>query len=213
MRRNWTIEPESLEVRSLADGQPTIRGYAAVFNSLSQPLGDFRERIAPGAFADALLQGADIRALWNHNPDYPLGRTKNGTLRLTEDHRGLAVEIDPPDTSWGRDAVAAIRRGDVDGMSFAFQVQEQELGKDAQGGKVRTLRKVQLFEVSPVTFPAYPATEVGLRCVADGDMDDPDGQVADPVAEINARQAMDLLLVRKRRLHLLNVMTAHGQGD
>lgn len=153
-----------VEIREDDSGAPVIRGYAAVFDSLSNPINGFREKIAPGAFAGTIA--GDIRALWNHNTDYPLGRTTNGTLKLSEDNRGLAVEITPPDTSWGRDAVEAIKRGDVDGMSFAFTTIDDGWAKDDAGQVVRTLRAVQLYEVSPVTFPAYPATTVAVR--ADG---------------------------------------------
>lgn len=211
-KRTWTVTAEEIEVRSEQEGgKPTIQGYAVVFNSLSVPMRDkrgveFRERIAPGAFADHLLTNPDIRALWNHNPDMPLGRTKNGTLRIAEDHRGLRVQIDPPDTTWGRDAVEAIRAGVVDGMSFVFGIQKDEWTKDERGSNVRTLRKSTLHEVSPVTFPAYESTEVGVRSEADGDMPDvpaDDGQAP------NAGQADDVVLraqqERERRLRLLDI--------
>jgi HK97 family phage prohead protease len=203
--RTWTFRADALEVRALAEGEkPVIRGYAAVYNSFSENLGKFRERIAPGAFADALTGGADVRALWNHDTSKPLGRTKAGTLQLSEDALGLHVEIDPPDTSWGRDAVEAIKRGDVDGMSFAFQVREDEWSKDSQGGRVRTLLKVGLIEVSPVTFPAYPATQVGVRCVAAGDMPDVPDDGLEPVisaddAVVRGHQE------RERQLRLVNL--------
>jgi HK97 family phage prohead protease len=203
MKRTWTVAADEMEVREVPGEQPTIRGYAAVFNSFSQDLGKFKERIAPGAFTDATSEGSDVRALWNHDTSYPLGRTKNGTLRLAEDARGLRVEIDPPATSWGRDAVEAIKRGDVDGMSFAFQVREDNWGKDLDGSKVRTLLRVNLIEVSPVTFPAYLDTSVGVRCVAAGDMPDVPDDGLEPVisaddAVLRAQQE------RERRLRLVN---------
>src|SRR5262245_2558056 len=105
-----------------ADGErPLIVGYAAVFESLSEDLGGFRERIRPDAFTRSLQEGADVRALVDHDPSRVLGRNKAGTLRLRTDTRGLLVEIDPPNTTAGRDIVESIRRGDVDGMSFAFR--------------------------------------------------------------------------------------------
>lgn len=201
-KRTWTVAAEEMEVREVPGEQPTISGYAAIFNSFSQDLGKFRERIAPGAFSDATMEGSDVRALWNHDTSYPLGRTKNGTLRLAEDSRGLRVEIDPPQTSWGKDAVEAIKRGDVDGMSFAFQVKEDNWSKDIDGSKVRTLLRVNLIEVSPVTFPAYLDTSVGVRCVADGDMpnvpDDrlePESNTADVVLRAQNERARRLRLV------------------
>lgn len=140
---------------------PKIVGHAAVFNSLSEELFWFREKIEPGAFRKTIKE-ADVRALWNHDPNYVLGRTKSGTLKLAEDEKGLAVEIIPPDTQWARDLMESIRRGDVDQMSFGFQVIKEEWEGDVNN-PVRVLKEVKLFDVSPVTFPAYPATDVGIR--------------------------------------------------
>jgi HK97 family phage prohead protease len=152
-----------VSLRATGEGEKRmIEGYAAVFNSLSVVLYSmFRERIAPGAFAATL--GDDIRALWNHNTDFPLGRTKNRTLRLVEDDAGLKVAIEPPATQLARDFVTSIERGDVDQMSFAFNALDETWDELEDGTVVRTLLKVRLFEVSPVTFPAYPATSVGVR--------------------------------------------------
>jgi HK97 family phage prohead protease len=146
-----------LEVR--ADGQ-TVAGYAAVFNSETDIGGMFREKIAPGAFKPSL--NGDVRALWNHDSSNVIGRTKAGTLRLAEDNKGLAVEIDLPDTQVGRDLRENMRLGNVDGMSFGFRVTKQQW--DETGDiPVRTIEEVELFEVSAVTFPAYEATEIALR--------------------------------------------------
>ena len=143
------------------DERGKIVGHAAVFNELSEPLWGFRERILPGAFEDAIRQD-DVRALWNHDPNYVLGRNKAGTLRLAEDDRGLAVEIDPPDTQWARDLLVSIRRGDVNQMSFAFTVLDEEFTKEG-GENIRVLKKVRLHDVSVVTYPAYPQTDVQVR--------------------------------------------------
>lgn len=144
-----------------AAGSRRIVGHAAIFNSLSQDLGGFRERIVPGAFAEA-IRTDDVRALLNHDPNILLGRNRSGTLRMHEDSRGLAVEIDLPDTSFARDLLTLIERGDVSQMSFAFSVRPggQEWAKDDNGTPIRTLKNVRLFDVSPVTFPAYTATDV-----------------------------------------------------
>lgn len=144
------------------DGQTVLRGYAAVFNQLSDNLGGFRERIEPGAFAKT-LRVADIKALWNHNVDYVLGRNKVGTLRLWEDKRGLAFEIFPPPTQWARDAVASIERGDVNQMSFGFAPVRDRWEDEPPQGVIRTLLEVTLFDVSPATFAAYPQTSVAVR--------------------------------------------------
>jgi HK97 family phage prohead protease len=150
-----------VEMRVEDGDKPKIRGHAAVFDKLSVPLMGFREKVSPGAFSKSIKK-SDIRALWNHNPDYVLGRNKSGTLTLEEDNKGLAIEISPPDTQWARDLMETIRRGDVDQMSFAFQVAKDswdESGKES----VRTLEEVDLFDVSPVTYPAYPQTDVKVR--------------------------------------------------
>lgn len=153
-----------LEIEERADGteSPTITGYAAIFNKLSVDLGGFRERIAPGAFSRALEEGHDVRALVGHDPDKVLGRAKSGTLKMEQNTKGLKVRIKPPDTQAGRDIVTSIRRGDVSQMSFAFKTIEDAWNTE-DGGEIRTLKDVELFDVSPVTFPAYPDTTVAAR--------------------------------------------------
>lgn len=156
-----TVGLGDVEVRSDEGKAPTIRGYAAVFNRMSQPLGNFVERIQPGAFEDSIA--GDVRALWQHDTGRVLGRTKNGTLKLWEDERGLGFEVTPPDTADGRDALALIARGDVDQMSFGFSVPAGgDTWEDGEGMPVRTLHKVNLIEVSPVTFPAYLDTSAQI---------------------------------------------------
>lgn len=150
----------SIEVR-VDDDQPRIVGHAAVFNTLSEDLGFYREKIAPGAFSKTIRE-ADVRALWNHDPNFVLGRTKSRTLKLSEDDKGLAVEIIPPNTQWARDLMESMRRGDVDQMSFGFQVVKEEWGGEADT-PIRVLKEVRLFDVSVVTFPAYPATDAQVR--------------------------------------------------
>lgn len=149
------------ELRALNGSK--ITGHAAVFNELSEDLGGFREKIAPGAFADTIQDG-DVRALWNHDTNFVLGRTKANTLRLSEDDIGLATEYDFPDTSFARDLLTLIRRGDVSQQSFGFMVlPDGEKWRLEEGGLIRILTKVELFDVSPVTFPAYPQTDVKAR--------------------------------------------------
>lgn len=137
-----------------------IAGYAARFNVLSVDLGGFKERIAPGAFSTAI--GDDVRALFNHNQDYVIGRTKSRTLELSEDDKGLLYEVKLPDTSFARDLATQIERGDIDGSSFGFRTIEDNFD-EVDGEIVRTLIKVELFDVSPVTFPAYPQADVAVR--------------------------------------------------
>lgn len=153
-------------LRVITDGAPRIAGHAALFDTISEDLGGFRERIRPGAFA-ASLAGDDVRALFNHDPNVILGRNRAGTLRLAEDAQGLAIEIDPPDTQGARDLLVSIARGDVSQMSFGFAVNAggQVWEKDAEGRVLRTLPAVRLFDVSPVVFPAYPDTAVAVRAL------------------------------------------------
>lgn len=161
-RRNFPIE--DMEVRS-EEGKPTIlRGYAAVFEKLSVPLYGFREKIRAGAFAQSLEKN-NIKALWNHNADFPLGSTKGGTLKLEEDEKGLRFELELPDNSWGRDAAIAVKRKDVDGVSFGFSVNKDEWDRSNEKEPIRTLVDVNLVEISPTPFPAYPATSVSARSV------------------------------------------------
>lgn len=156
------VDLSDIEVRA-ANGKLTLRGHAAVFDKLSVPMFDFREVIRKGAFAESLAQD-DIRSLWNHNSDMVLGRNKSGTLRLSEGDKGLQVEVDLPDTQAGRDAKVSVERGDVSQMSFGFRT---KVGGDRwfeeSGEARRELLNVQLFEVSPVAFPAYPDTDVSIK--------------------------------------------------
>lgn len=152
------------ELRAIAadGGQRKIAGHAAKFDQLSEDLGGFRERIAPGAFAKT-IQSADIRALWNHDANIVLGRNTSGTLRLWEDSAGLAYEVDAPDTQLVRDMVLApIERGDVNQCSFGFFTISDKWTK-VDGEWVRTLLEAELFDVSPTTYPAYPQTDVAVR--------------------------------------------------
>lgn len=165
-RRNFSVDGMKVETRE--DGKRIMRGHAAVFNQLSEDLGGFREQIAPGSFADAIITD-DVRALFNHDPNFVLGRSKAGTLRMTEDAHGLAIEIDPPDTQIARDLMVSVDRGDISQMSFGFSVRAngQNWGKDDEGKVIRTLTKLRLFDVSPVTYPAYPQTDVAMRSLAE----------------------------------------------
>ena len=139
-------------------------GYAAVFNSLSADLGGFRERINPGAFRSSISGAKDVRALVDHDSSRLLARSSAGTLRLSEDHVGLRIEIDLPDVSYANDIRALIKRGDIKGMSFGFRVPTggQSITKDA-GQVVRVLSEVDLKEVTVTSIPAYGDTSVYVR--------------------------------------------------
>lgn len=163
--RSLAVSATALKVvrSNEADEPPKITGYAAVFNKDSDDLGGFIERIKPGAFKKA-LPASDTRALFNHDTNYPLGRVSAGTLRLKEDKDGLFMEIDPPDTQYARDLMVSIERGDVREQSFGFTVVSdtwEDIDKDVAR---RTINEVgELFDVSPVVFPAYPDTDVAVR--------------------------------------------------
>ncbi len=160
-RRAYTVE-----MRAEGDS-PKLVGHAAVFNALSEEMYGFREKIDRGAFSKSIAE-SDVRALWNHDSSFVLGRKKAKTLELAEDERGLAVEINPPNTQWARDVITSIKRGDVDQMSFGFRVIRDRWDIDRSGDKevlIRTLVEVRLFEVSPVTFPAYSQTDVSARAI------------------------------------------------
>jgi uncharacterized protein len=141
---------------------PMVVGHAALFDTPTNIcgwMGDYTESIRKGAFSKTIKE-ADVRALWNHDPSYVMGRNKSGTLRLSEDARGLAVEIDPPAATWANDLLANMRRGDVNQMSFAFEPKRQEWNSETNE---RSLIEVKLYDVSVVTYPAYEDTSASVR--------------------------------------------------
>jgi hypothetical protein len=159
--RRLTVNDFEVRQGPAGDGM-SFSGYAAVFNSDSEPL-PFVERIAPGAFKRSLKSKNNIRMYLNHDSSMLLATTRAKTLRLMEDERGLKVEADLPDTTVGRDLSTLIQRGDVDSMSFGFSVPPKG-DSWSDDGMVRELKEVRLYEVSVVTgFPAYQATSASVR--------------------------------------------------
>jgi len=157
-----TYKSTIIGIETREDAPPVIKGHAAVFNVIESG-GWFREQVAPGAFKES-LKNDDIRALWNHDTTIVLGRNRAGTLKLWEDKKGLAVEITPPDTQLARGLVESINRGDVTQMSFGFIVKKATwTEEDDADDDLRTLEEIELWEVSPVTFPFYEATDIGLK--------------------------------------------------
>lgn len=168
-----SIERRSIATRSpvtivpQTSGPPKIVGYAAVFYRASDPgtvfalSDDVEERILPGAF-DRAIREDDVRALFNHDASLILGRNTSGTLRLSVDAKGLRYEIDAPDTHTAHDVLAVLRRGDVSGSSFAFETIRQNQRREGDI-YIRELVELRLFDVGPVTYPAYPATVAGAR--------------------------------------------------
>lgn len=151
------------EVRATkgADGKRGIVGTGAVFNTLSDVIFGFREKIALGAF-DKALAVSDVRGLFNHDPNYVLGRVKPGTMRVWVDGAGLQYEV-PEMPASRADVVEAIDRGDVDGNSFSFTVERDEWDYTTEPATRTILEFGELFDVGPVTYPAYPATTVSSR--------------------------------------------------
>ena len=199
-RRTFVLR--EMRVAKVENGPTKIEGYAAVFDQLSEPMWGFREKIQKGAFEES-IQIDDIRALFNHDPNYVLGRNMADTLTLEEDEHGLKISITPPDTQWARDLMESIQRGDIDQMSFGFQTITDSWTTENEE-TVRTLVKVRLFDVSPVTFPAYPQTSVSARDImklrteqvnqADPGSDNPE--------EASAPSRLDLL---RKRLDLAEI--------
>jgi HK97 family phage prohead protease len=159
------------EVRVAADGKK-IEGYAAVFNVPAQ-LPGFVEVMRQGAFTRSLRNNADVVCLWNHSVNHPLGRTTSGTLRLSQDSKGLHYECDLPNTSYAKDVHELIRARTVSGCSFAFKIPNADAQKWSEGRAAdgthfiqRDITDVDLLDVSPVTNPCYSGTSVDARSVA-----------------------------------------------
>jgi HK97 family phage prohead protease len=164
-----------VELRADADKPRQLAGLAAVFYNAADPGTEFVlmrerdyevvERIMPGAFDAVLAQ--DVRCLYDHESDRLLGRTKSGTLRLALDAAGLRYEVDLPDTTTGRDVTVSVERKDITGSSFAFSLADGGAHWLTEGNReIRVITRVEaLYDVGPVTYPAYEAATTGLRSV------------------------------------------------
>ncbi len=158
------------------DGVAHLEGYGAVFydgtpDTQFEIFADFIERIMPGAF-DRALRDDDVRGLFNHNVDHVLGRTSAETLKLSVDKVGLRYDIALGDTSIASDVLSHVSRGEVTGSSFSFLITDQEF-RTENGVDIREILGVELFDVGPVTFPAYDATTVTTGSRADHDRKGP----------------------------------------
>ncbi|HFO9322367.1 TPA: HK97 family phage prohead protease [Escherichia coli] len=152
------------EIRTseLTASNKKLVGYAVRWNSLSEIIWDeFREQFTPGAFADYLAAGNDVRCLYEHDYTQLLGRTKSGTLVLTEDNTGLRFELTPPDTQPGKDVLTLVERGDITGMSFGFRALCEEWSI-AQKPYLRTVTAAELREITITSMPAYPESGVEI---------------------------------------------------
>ncbi len=194
--RNLAGEVRRAEARAEGGVRP-IAGYAAVFNRDANIGGWFIERVAVGAFA-AAIERDDVRCLFNHSAMHVIGRNKAGTLRLAEDAKGLAYDADPPDAGWARDLCVSIERGDINQSSFQFRATRQEWDESGEL-PIRTILEVELFDVAPVTFPAYDETEAGVRAKAlvlearaAGMLTRPEQELVDAARAFRMRAAVDL---------------------
>lgn len=161
-RRFSPAASHRVEVRADGDSARAIQGYAAVYYDGTEGteyrlFSDLVERIMPGAFDRAIAEADDVRALFNHDSSLVLGRTP-ATLSLKSDETGLKYDIKPGKTTVADDVIEHISRGDVTGSSFAFTVERQEFEAMEDGTEVRKILSVRLFDVGPVTYPAYDAT-------------------------------------------------------
>lgn len=165
LERRW-IGREEAEVRVEGEGDDPKRvvGFGIVYDRWSQGLGGFKEIIRPGAATDA-LKGADIRSLFNHDPNFVLGRTTASTLEVEESDRGVRYAATSPDTQWARDLLVSINRRDITGSSFSFRVAKKgETWTEKDGTYTREITKLQLVaDLGPVTFPAYTQTSAQVR--------------------------------------------------
>lgn len=198
-RTSWhDLAKSKVDERAVAVGSeekhPYVTGYGAVFYNSKDPGTQYElypgifERIDPHAF-DVAIREDDIVALYNHNPDHVLGRNKAGTLKLSIDERGLFYEIDPPATQLAKQVTVSISRGDISGSSFAFDILGESI--DREGDLiVRTITKARMYDVGPVTYPAYSAstTQISQRS---------------KLSLERVLPAVNLLELRKRQLHLL----------
>lgn len=166
-RRVFTVAPEVRTAGEGGDGTIGVSGHAAVFDTPSQPIydwweGSFIEEVRKGAFLKTIGE-ADIRFLLNHDPNHVLARNKSGTLRLSEDEIGLAVDADLAPTQTGRDLALLMQRGDVTQMSIMFSVVKDDWAGTRDGLALRVISEVKLYDVSAVTFPAFEETDIGMR--------------------------------------------------
>lgn len=194
---NKELRSYSGEIRAeQRDNVTHIVGYGSVFDVLSEPMWGFREIIRPGAFDEVL--GDDVRGLFNHDANFVLGRTVAATMTLTVDDRGLHYDIIAPETPTIRDLVIApMQRGDITQSSFAFRVAPggDNWYEDDDGVIIREITKVgRLYDVSPVTYPAYQAADSSVRSLSDW-------------KESRARtlQAVNAKAARERELDLFNI--------
>jgi HK97 family phage prohead protease len=203
MERRFTNFGGKVSVEQRDGESPRLTGVAAVFYREGDSTTEYQlsknvvERIDRDAFTGAINRRDDARALFNHDPNHLLGRVSADTLRLSVDSEGLRYEIDLPNTRSGEDVQESVKRGDLSGSSFAFVVDKADWTEE-NGRDVRTIRSVKLFDVGPVTYPAYEGTSTALRS---------EGDASDAIAELENHKKAEREKVRKRvRARLLEVV-------
>ena len=194
------LEANTAQVRMAEGDKPKIHGYASVFYNGQQGTeydiygdGYMIERIMPGAF-DRAIREDDVRGLFNHNAERVLGRTAAGTLALSVDNTGLRYEIDPPNTATAAEVIELLKRGDVSGSSFAFIVTDSNPVRKEGGRRIMEITGVRLFDVGPVTYPAYTAASSAVRANSGG---------ADLYREMGEKFDRELAARERRRRRLM----------
>lgn len=206
MERRFTHSAMQCKVENRADGTKVIKGYAAVFYKVGVPGTQYErwsgmtERIEAGAFTDALMRPDDVRGLFNHDANKIIGRNLSKTLRLSQDDTGLLYEIDLPPTQLAADLASSIERGDVSGSSFAFSVDRVDWSTEGDL-EVRTIKAVTLYDVGPVTYPAYSATSAGVRGGLRGD-----AELVDEYRAWKESQSSVLGEIRRRKAASLRLL-------
>lgn len=195
------IQPETVTDGEVTETRaPRLEGYAAVYNSDSVLMWEngeeFVERLAPGAFRSSLASGNPIYAFWSHDTSKPLASTRNGNLTLTEDEHGLkfSMSLERMDSMM----LAAARDGDVQ-MSFGMFIRDRDWSRRDDGTRVRTITDLDLFEISPVVFPAFPATEAAVRCFKK--WSDENSNIAN-IEETRANHSVQLAQIRLKKARL-----------
>lgn len=160
-REERQIRTVSFDYKQEGD-ERIIEGYFIRFNEPTELFPGIFEQILPEAVSPD-INSEDIRALWNHNTQYVLGRTTAGSLSIRVDNSGVWAHIELPDTSYANDVHALVKRGDVNQCSFGFDILDEEMVELEDGNTRFDIKKIKLYEVSVVTFPAYPTTSVSAR--------------------------------------------------
>ena len=205
IERRVTAEGCELRAEERSNGDLVLHGYAVRFGQRSVDMGGWTETVEPGAFTAVLQTAPDVRCLYNHDPSIVLGRTKSGTLTLVEDSVGLRMECRVPNTAQGRPIFESVKRGDVSGQSFSFRISpDGEATWNDDFTERRVVRVAELFDVGPVTYPAYPSTDVATRSrdesmrAAEAKRTAPDGAKGGKATQTNQQRKPEMTPTEKR---------------